>query len=678
MKYRQFLLPVLLIIMLFWSSRWILTYHFDALYFNDLFDHSQWRIPFSTRVISDSQLYKVAGWRYLQGNDLFSIAPEVPPFGKYLFGISIRYTNNPYLISILTFFMTLVAFWLTGRALKLKNRELTFSLTLLLSSPLFLGTIRTAELDSFQLLFLTCHALFIIHAVKTKSFWPKVGHFLLAGVSLGSLAAVKFPVYVPLILLVDSYYLFKNKQLRWLLSVVIMTGITYVSTFGPYLVNHSLREFISTQAWMVDFYAHSASGSIPFMASVTTLSCFYKGWWGSGFQCIDSWSIWWPISIMVAVGVMFKSKQLTKNPEQTYILFVTFVLFSLFQVVPFWPRYLIAIFPLWLLLMTPHLKKIKYLGNILIVVGLIQSVLYLFPQPSTQLKTVSQEWREGDYADSYHYFDLYDSPSTFPSHAFASFLKSQLLGNNLTNQEFNLTIDEWVWPWQTQTTATVHFSVDSPAGTWKKTTPINLYKHQGQWKLSWTWEILADTFSPKSEFVLSPRTATQGELISADGVVLSKQAEYPHLILTNSEIPHSQELYQALSKVYDKGSYEIEKYLLVEARGVPEVNLGPLSPLYLDSDLRTVLNYPGIRLISQPSRVYHPSLILEEQIVVVRSIEEANPLLFGRDGGTLELSQPGSDSRILLEREPQPGEDVRLTATSGALLPEANWQEITW
>jgi hypothetical protein len=60
----------------------------DVAHLTDLYHHSQWSVPLSTRTISDDQLYLVAGAELAQGAQPFAINPEVPPLGKYLYALA--------------------------------------------------------------------------------------------------------------------------------------------------------------------------------------------------------------------------------------------------------------------------------------------------------------------------------------------------------------------------------------------------------------------------------------------------------------------------------------------------------------------------------------------------------------------------------------------------------------
>ena len=90
----KFGLPLLLgiiIITLAYFSRWIFLYHFDPIYWENTYYESQWNVPNSKRGIGDDGLYRYVGYRLVNnGENPFNINYEVPPLGKYTYGLSAK------------------------------------------------------------------------------------------------------------------------------------------------------------------------------------------------------------------------------------------------------------------------------------------------------------------------------------------------------------------------------------------------------------------------------------------------------------------------------------------------------------------------------------------------------------------------------------------------------------
>src|SRR5690349_2806181 len=96
------LLAVIVGVTLFFS-RWVYLIPTDWAHLQDRFGNSQWRIPNSSRVISDSELYQVAGKELVEGEDPFLINPEVPPVAKYIYGFTGKMTGNAHWASLVLY-----------------------------------------------------------------------------------------------------------------------------------------------------------------------------------------------------------------------------------------------------------------------------------------------------------------------------------------------------------------------------------------------------------------------------------------------------------------------------------------------------------------------------------------------------------------------------------------------
>ena len=177
---------------IFWSvfsSRSLLFKKIDLTYLEDLFSHSQWSIPLSTRIMSDNELYQVAGYRLIKGDSAFSINPEVPPVAKYFYGLGILLFKNSFLISL--FFYTLAIFLFTKISFKIfSNKNLArISIVLFCLSPILISQITQTMLDLPQLVFLLAHVLTLLHTNQLLKSKKSIFLIILSGISLGLFAA---------------------------------------------------------------------------------------------------------------------------------------------------------------------------------------------------------------------------------------------------------------------------------------------------------------------------------------------------------------------------------------------------------------------------------------------------------------------------------------------------------
>ena len=84
------LLLLLFAAVFFWANRANLSSIYDPAYWNDRFNHSQWRLPLSPRTIGDNGLYAFEGYQLIHGGDPTQFNAEIPPLGKYAIGAVIH------------------------------------------------------------------------------------------------------------------------------------------------------------------------------------------------------------------------------------------------------------------------------------------------------------------------------------------------------------------------------------------------------------------------------------------------------------------------------------------------------------------------------------------------------------------------------------------------------------
>lgn len=82
--------------LIIWTNYALFTSRFDQEYWKDRYEHSQWKLPLSTRTLGDDGLFLYEGYRLARGDDPTNYNSEVPPLGKYLIGASIATLGNGY------------------------------------------------------------------------------------------------------------------------------------------------------------------------------------------------------------------------------------------------------------------------------------------------------------------------------------------------------------------------------------------------------------------------------------------------------------------------------------------------------------------------------------------------------------------------------------------------------
>ena len=83
-----------------YTQRAVFSEKYDQSYWKDRFEHSQWVLPLSKRIIGDDGLFAYIGYDLINGGSITGFDSEVPPLGKYLIGLSIKIFGNPYYYSV--------------------------------------------------------------------------------------------------------------------------------------------------------------------------------------------------------------------------------------------------------------------------------------------------------------------------------------------------------------------------------------------------------------------------------------------------------------------------------------------------------------------------------------------------------------------------------------------------
>jgi len=310
---------------------------YNAKYWEYRYLHSQWVVENSKMSIGDDGVYMYAGWEYIHGRDPTTLNAELPPFGKYLIGISEVVFNNQNIFSLVTGLLALGAFYLLN-TIFFKDKLLAFIPVLLFScEQLFYEQLQTTMLDSLYLLLLLLTFYF---------FFRK--QFFVSATFLGLMAATKSSITTfALVIFVTVAYMFLAKQMHLLKKYIVSLSVAVLAFLATYLQyfldGHSLRAFLGVQKYIVTFYAIGAKGSL-----ITPWEMIFTGKWHTWWRAyipVNEWHIGWIVLFLLSVFslcIMVISRY--KNPLLliaiwllVYLVFLSFI--------PTWPRYLLLVLP---------------------------------------------------------------------------------------------------------------------------------------------------------------------------------------------------------------------------------------------------------------------------------------------------------------------------------------------
>ncbi len=180
-----------------YANRTLYTSTFDAVYWKDKYEHSQWKLPLSVRTLGDDGLYLYEGYRIVHGEDPTLLNAEVPPLGKYLIGLTLLSFGNGYWYGFTTTIFAVAACFLLARLL-LRTSGMAVAVAVLFAmDPLVTSQFTLTMLDSLQMALgiLTLYVLtFIVRHPKRRTLIS----LILLGVFFGLFAATKAPIFSPI------------------------------------------------------------------------------------------------------------------------------------------------------------------------------------------------------------------------------------------------------------------------------------------------------------------------------------------------------------------------------------------------------------------------------------------------------------------------------------------------
>ncbi len=341
MKNKLFIVLIVLVVAHFlfrvFEYRTEYTTPFNAKYWEQKYNNSQWAKVDSEEPIGDDGLYTHAAWEYMQGRDPTTLNAELPPFGKYLIGLSELLFKNQNIFALLSGIFVLVSFYLVNTLL-FKNKLFALIPVFIFSlEPLFYTQLRAPFLD---LLYLGLLLMTFYFFLKKK--------FIGSAIFLGLMAATKSTAStLPLVIGTSGLYLLFTKQfipLRKYLITLPIAGIVFVLTYFQFFLHgKSVMEFLSVQKWIIDFYAGGAKGTLTAPWEIL-FTGKYANWWGQ-VSIVSEWHIGWLLSVLLALLASFFI--LRKYRKSAWVLVsIWMLLYTLFlSFVPVWSRYFLLLLP---------------------------------------------------------------------------------------------------------------------------------------------------------------------------------------------------------------------------------------------------------------------------------------------------------------------------------------------
>ena len=667
-------------------QRGLFTQNYDVPYWKDRFEHSQWVLPLSKRIIGDDGLYAYIGQNLVDGGSIAGFSSEVPPLGKYLIGLSIKIFNNQLYYSIFFGLGSLMLFYMIGvKVLKDKALSLLVVSTLFLD-PLFFSQFWQSTLDICQLFFLLAHVLFFAYFINIKTNVNSrcIFYAFMSGLFLGFFAQVKYPILLPLILVIEFIFFVLRRTKKEYFLYLIGIGLAVLTVnIKFFLDGGSIIDFFKFQKYALFFYLKSqlivhkeAIWQVLFLGNFPSISV------GESIRINEWWIVWPAISIiglLASIKFIFK-----KNLPIIWKGFGLFILGSLFilTIIPSYPRYLVIILPFLYLITVKFVepffnKKRIILYLILLLFGIINSFFFLISKPEGSLN--------GFYYNLSHlYFhDIYQE----------NIVDNNTLG--LTRNQFRYIANKAFDDAKIKEIEIKELSKNIPRfsmegevkirliyktqdlGSFYEEKVIKLIQRDEKWKIKWDWNLVFNGFSPDFIVQIEIMPGKRGSIISSGGEILAQDYE-SYLVSVNPEkidLKRENEMLNFISLIGDvKASHLQNAYLENSLPG----SYTPLVNLFYSLDQKTkvkLLSFPGVKITPYPSRIYKGigrlaimNTLYEECCTriysknyhgVVGIEKKYDFLLSGSNGGIIVIKdRMGNIIRTVLKKELKMGKDV--------------------
>jgi HAMP domain-containing protein len=504
----------------------------------DAFDHSQWRIPLSDRIISDDQLYQYSAYRLLEGAHPFEISPEVPPIGRYVYSVG-WFLGNPYYMSVLSYLVLLLMVSVLSFKLT-KSRLATLAATALVAaSPLLASQLGVTMMDLPLVLFLLAHVVSVHIYFERVSVAPEKGialdqlfWLLIAGVSLGAFTSTKILLYLPVVLLADAWIFWKKRSIVPFLATMGIGGGTYLLGYTQFFIQgNSLLDWIRSFIWALRFYADSQVESIPLqiVRAIITRSYANSSLQGK-IEAVDEWSLLWLVVLLGLGWFVYKivRKNISFSSTSFYLGLMGCLYFLESMFLPFHARYFLPLIVLVVPLVVAWFWATKRTLLWLVLLQVLvcaQLVWFWGVGPHKATFGVAQALSNQNYVDLMQH--LYQNPDEETGQLPARFDQlHQVIAQQVdqplqvTARKAEIELEGYRWG-QSQAKGTVHQQVTTTYGVFEFQQPVQFERKLGQWKMEWNWHVVYPDFTPACSLQVTAMERS-APLQTSDGVVLSQ------------------------------------------------------------------------------------------------------------------------------------------------------------
>lgn len=244
----------------------------------------------------DWDLYAYTGYKYITTGDL-SLNFEHPPFGKYLYGLSIIILGHQNYIQIIYGYLLIIILYIVSIKLFSKKYEYLAVLPslLLLFDGLFWYQVKYTLLDLPLILFIIlfiCIELYLPPSFKKN---------ITLGIVLGLVAGIKF--MVPTLIFATAYFISKYfangyKKVFNSYPLILFALFTYLLIYSPIIINQGILKLFTIHFDAVRLHISHVPQYPMFVPLRVIFLNQWPIWWNNvdPISSVSQWNLLWPIS----------------------------------------------------------------------------------------------------------------------------------------------------------------------------------------------------------------------------------------------------------------------------------------------------------------------------------------------------------------------------------------------
>ena len=695
-----------LLMLIVYSNRGKFTEKFDSVYWKNKYEHSQWTLPQSKRVLGDEGLYIYVGYLLTHGANPTLLNAEAPPLAKYLLGLTIRIFNNPYIFGFISSSFALLAFFIFCRILTKSLMISSMATALFAADPLFSDQFSLAMLDSSYLLFLFLFFSVFVAVARTSKKTEALIYAAVGGLLLGLLSEIKFPLLSPVLALLFSFTLLRKRNLTAGLLFSVFSFAGYLIPYIPYFMQgNSFGNWLQSQKWVINFWVVDYSVEKTFgSAFAAMLSGFSQDLVTRNWDRVMHWNWGWPFVLILGITGLLRSIGREHKEKIIWIIIFIFTSVSLVSVniLPFRTRYLLPIIPFLYLGLAMFIQKVK--SPILITTfyifilaaGWFTSLKIILPTPEADLKEIVYEWQNGYFQDIYERTTA-DTKTKISREKFHEIGLRRYQEAQIDTVSIEQTDQEFLRFKSPQSFNLEVTYVVRDLGFFQEHPQLTFIKEKGQWRLEWQWNLLAENLSENDHFETTVNYAKRGTIFDSEGKKVAYDFPSFLVLITPSKVDKGKEkeMLNFLENIFKKRLSYFRIHVKYVENSFPDepVPIAVIPKKLNQTELAKIKTYPGVFMENHPGRLGETTNIGTFRLPNGKVVEccylhysttfydgtagperEFNDTLKGVNGGKLIVKNAqGKIVRTIIDVTKKDGTDVKLPyAIDQELLNKSN------